>query len=203
MTNASAETLRAFLAVEPSEEARREAMGVTQALREAPDGDGVRWARPESLHVTLHFLGDIERGEVAPVASHVAAEVRDVGLFDASLGALSAFPSPRRARVVVLGIEPEQPLTELADAVGRGVQAAGLPAIERAFRPHLTLGRVRRGRRAPRLEAVPALSAARFCVHEVVLFRSRLGQGGATYHALERLPLGMSPDAGDHPTNPN
>lgn len=201
------ETLRAFFAVEPSDAARDEAMGVSRALAAAPGGDGVRWVREESLHVTLQFLGDIDGGVVAPLASHVAAEVAGVAAFDAGLGALSAFPSPKRARVVVLGVEPQQPLCELAIAVGRGVVAAGLPIEDRGFRPHLTLGRVRRGRQAPALAEASAATRSQtaFPVDHIVLFRSHLARGGASYHALERLPLGggMSSNAGDHPTNPN
>lgn len=199
----SGESLRAFFAVEPSDAAREEAMSTSRALADAPEGDGVRWVREESLHVTLHFLGDIDAAEVAPLASHVAAEVAEVAPFDAELGALSAFPSAQRARVIVLGVEPHEPLGELASAVGRGVVAAGAgrDVEDHAFRPHLTLGRVRRGRRFGFGSALSPSKTA-FRIDHIVLFRSHLAAGGATYHALERLPLGAS-GAGDHPTNPN
>jgi 2'-5' RNA ligase len=95
---------------------------------------------------------------------------------------------------VVLDLEPERPLARLAAAVEAGVGGAGLPAEERAFRAHLTLGRVR-GRELGALPSLPA-SGVDFPVAEVVLYQSQLHREGARYTPLERIPLGgpVSPD---------
>ncbi|MGH0037618.1 MAG: RNA 2',3'-cyclic phosphodiesterase [Myxococcota bacterium] len=187
------ETLRAFFAVEPDEAARRAAGRVRDVLRRRPHGDGVHWVRDESLHVTLRFLGQVAREAVAPLVEHVEARLEDEPSFELTLGGLGAFPSGRRARVVWLALEPAAPAERLARAVERGVTDAGFAPEERPFRAHLTLGRVRRARRAPRLDDPPAAEAQPFSVREVVLFQSRLHRDGARYTPLERLSLRADP----------
>ena len=181
--------IRAFFAAEISDDARRAAAALIRELREAPDGDEVRWVRPETLHVTLRFLGDVEPDRVAELAARVGEALADAAPFELRLGEAVAFPSPRRPRVVALGVAPEEPLVELAGRVERGVVAAGLPPEERRFRAHLTLGRLR-GRRLPELASVPAPEASPFAVDEVVLFSSELRPEGALHTPLERIALG-------------
>jgi 2'-5' RNA ligase len=182
---------RAFFAVEVGEAARREAARLAGMLREAPGGDGVRWVRPEAYHLTVRFLGEIEPAAAGDLAARAAGEVAALAPFEVHLAGPGAFPSPRRARVIVLGLAPEEPLAALAAALERAVVAAGFEPETRSFKAHLTLGRVA-GRRAPSLEGVAAPAAAPFSVSEVVLFRSVLGPGGSTYTPLERIALGGS-----------
>ncbi|MEE9607270.1 MAG: RNA 2',3'-cyclic phosphodiesterase [Myxococcota bacterium] len=180
-------TLRAFFAVELGEPARRTAAEVARQLHSGPGGDDVRWVRSESLHVTLHFLGQIPRERVPSLAQCVGEEVAPLSPFRLELDGVRGFPSPRRPRVVVMDVSPRAPLEGLARAVERGVVAAGFEPEARPFRAHLTLGRVR-GRRAPSAGAPPALGA-NFDVTETVLFRSELRPSGSRYTALERIRL--------------
>ena len=191
--------LRAFFAVEVDDIARCEAASVAEKLRAAPSGDGVRWVRPEAFHVTLRFLGDIARGAVADLVRCVEPEVSTSRAFELTLGPVSGLPSTRRPRVVVMDLEPHEPLTALAGAVERGVVAAGFEGEERTFRPHLTLGRVRG--RAPSLADAPRPAYHSFAIREVVLFhrvrrvqrvhrvRSERSAPGATYTPLRRIAL--------------
>jgi len=181
--------MRAFLAVELPDPARRAVVELVRRLRGRPGGEGVRWARPETLHVTLRFLGD----DVAPeatgdLARRVGAEVAEIAPFELRLGPVRPFPSPRRPRVVALDVEPPEPLAGLAAAVERGVAAAGLPPEARPFRGHLTLGRLR-GRRFPDASDL-ATPPTPIPVRGVVLFRSELGPDGARHTPLEQIPLG-------------
>jgi 2'-5' RNA ligase len=183
--------IRAFFAIELGESARRAAAGVARRLREGPGGDGVRWVRPEALHVTLRFLGDVDPARVAPLASRAARELAALRPFALRLGKAELFPTPSRPRVVALGLEPAAPLAELAGAVERAVVAEGFAPEERPFRAHLTLGRVR----GPRFPSVTALEvpAAEIAVEEAVLFESELSASGSRYTPLERLSLGGGP----------
>jgi 2'-5' RNA ligase len=180
--------VRAFLAVELGEGARRAVAAAAQRLAREVRGREVRWARPETFHLTLRFLGDVPRADLPRLAAEVAAAVADVAPFELRLAALEAFPSPRRPRVVAARVEPEAPLAELARRVEAAVLRAGLPAEERPFRPHLTLGRVR-DRALPDLAAAGPLPPEPFRVAEVVLFRSELGSDGAVHTPRERLAL--------------
>src|SRR5262245_269882 len=166
-------TIRAFIAVELSDAARRAAAAVCQALRAAAGGPDVRWVRPEALHVTLRFLGQLETSRLPALVESVAAALAGSAPFRLELGAVQLFPGPGRPRVVVLEVGPEAPLAALAAAVERGVVAAGCEPEPRRFRPHLTLGRVR-GRAAPDVATAPPPPSP-FEVTEAVLFRSDLG----------------------------
>jgi 2'-5' RNA ligase len=184
--------IRAFFAVDLDGAVRRAASEVAHALRVAPGGDRVRWVRPEGLHVTLRFLGNIETGQIPPLLQTVREQIAGLRPFRIQLGAAHPFPSARRPHVVVLEVAPAEPLAELAEAVERGVVAAGFAPEPRPFRAHLTLGRVR-GRRFPSATASVAPEAAACDVEEAVLFRSDLHRSGARYTPLERIPLGSSP----------
>jgi 2'-5' RNA ligase len=189
--------IRAFVAIDLDAPARRAAAELQKRLREEPRGDRVRWVRPEALHVTLRFLGQIEPQQVDALAGEVGREAAACAPFTLTLGAAHAFPNPRRARVVAVELGPPEPLAALAAAVERGAVAAGFEPEERPFRAHLTLGRLRDARagRSLGLEDAPPLDAA--CpVSEVVLFRSHLGQGGSRYEPLARMPLAAGTEAG-------
>jgi len=149
----------------------------------------VRWVRPENLHVTLRFLGDIAPARIASLAAHVRVKTEALAPFALELGALGSLPAGRRPRVVVLELAPEAPLAALAEAVERGVVAAGCAPEPRAFRGHLTLGRVRERGMPPSLAEL-AVPPAVFEVTESVLFVSELHPSGSRYTPLERVPLG-------------
>jgi 2'-5' RNA ligase len=183
------EPIRAFLAIDLSDEARAAAAELVRRLRGRAGSERVRWVRPENLHVTLRFLGDVDPARTREIAARVRGEVDGIAPFELRLGALHAFPSERRARVVALAVEPEPELAALAAAVERGVVAAGFEPERRPFNGHLTLGRVR-GRRTPLLRG--GCEAPSFAVDAFVLFRSEATPAGSHYTPLERFALGGS-----------
>ncbi|MCG8589487.1 MAG: RNA 2',3'-cyclic phosphodiesterase [Proteobacteria bacterium] len=188
----STDSVRAFFAVDLADDARAAAAAAVSRLRGREAFAGIRWTDPEAYHVTVRFLGDVERGRLGPLRQAVSAHVKDVAAFELELGSLSPFPPNRRPHVVALEVAPEAPLRELADAVQSGIEAAGQTCDARPLRPHVTLGRVRRGAKAPRRRAfagLPAPAAEPFAVEEVVLYQSRLDPRGARYTPLERVAL--------------
>lgn len=185
---------RLFVALEPSDDAVAALAEAQQALRrELPDG--VRWVRPEAAHLTLRFLGEVPeaklelaRGALTRAASGPTLELRT--------GGLGAFPSPRRASVLWLGVEGELGrLEELERAVAARFEGLGSAAPPARFRPHLTLGRVRRGP-GPTREALgaalrlPPPAPAAWPVRELLLVQSELRPDGPRYTTLARGPLG-------------
>ena len=193
--------IRAFFAVELGAAARQAAGLCIEGLRARARGR-LSWVRPEGLHVTLRFLGEILPEQVAPLVRSVGAQAATVPPFVLGLGKVHLFPSPRHPRVVALEVEPVPPLEALARAVERGVVAAGFAPETRPMRAHVTLARVRDGG-VPSLDGEPVPSAADFEVREIVLFESRLGPGGSLYTALDRLPLGAgTPAASTAPQTP-
>lgn len=192
MSAASAKSegsVRAFFAVEIGASARDAAAEAIGELRRRDAKRAVRFTRPESLHVTLRFLGDVAGERVGDLVACVAKETADVPPFELRLGALLAFPSARRPRVIAVEALPAEPLARAAAAVERGCVAAGFEPEARPFRGHLTLGRVKQGR-PPRFDDVALPDHEPTSVRDAVLFRSELGRDGSRYTPLERVPLG-------------
>ncbi|MBM11327.1 MAG: RNA 2',3'-cyclic phosphodiesterase [Chloroflexi bacterium] len=108
-------------------------------------GRNVRWVRPEGIHLTLKFMGDIPGDMVTKVDSALPEVAADFAPFSLSLSGLGVFPNARRPRVLWAGITGDMDaLSALQLAVDDAVADLGLPREQREFSPHLTLGRVRR-----------------------------------------------------------
>jgi len=148
--------------------------------------------REETLHVTLRFLGDIDCGQITRLAGCVREQTAALTPFRLQLGGARPFPSRRRPLAVVLDVEPAEPLAELADAVERGVVAAGFGPEPRPFNAHLTLGRIR-GKHFSLVTGEVTASSESCPVNEAVLFKSELQPSGAHYTPIERAPLGGEP----------
>jgi RNA 2',3'-cyclic 3'-phosphodiesterase len=184
--------LRLFLAVELPLETR-EALGRLQAeLRRVTAG--WRWVRPEGIHLTLRFLGEVpdaEQGRTHRAWSDAAARCRPCRF---GLRGLGTFPGPGRPRVLWVGVEetPETAgaLSETAAEIEAAARSLGFPAEARGFRPHLTLARAAKPRPSPVPEHLRAVELDGGEAREVVLIRSQLLPSGARYTALERFPLG-------------
>jgi 2'-5' RNA ligase len=179
--------VRAFFAVAVGGALRESAAVCARALAARPGGDGVRWLEPSSYHLTLRFLGNVAASEIAPLAEHARDALAGSAPFTLTLGAPRGFPAPRHPKVIALPAEPADALAELAARLEKVVVESGLASEERAFRAHLTIGRVR-ARRFPALEAPPPSTTQ--TVREVVLFRSDLSSAGAQYSPLATLSLG-------------
>jgi 2'-5' RNA ligase len=170
--------VRIFVAVFPPPEIRRALVG---AARELPVVGEVRWARPENVHLTLKFLGDVPEDDLDRVAEALEPVRLRHESFEAELSGFGAFPSARRARILWAGIgEGSEPLRDLARDVEASLEPLGFEREDRAYMPHLTLGRARG--RPVSLEAFEAPPLG-FSVRNVDLVESVLG-GGSTYSTL-------------------
>ena len=179
---------RLFLAVFPSAAVLAGAARVTDALRER--GDGVAWVKRENMHYTLRFLGEVD-AESAVAAAEAANEAAAAHApFAAALAPAGAFPEPRRARVLWLGMSAgAAAMCALAATLEDALAARGFARDAQPFSPHLTLGRVRLpGDWTARLAAAPA-PRARFRVERIELVRSTLGAGGSRYERLHGAAL--------------
>jgi 2'-5' RNA ligase len=188
---AGRERIRCFVAVDLASEVVATVAAVTAELRRA--GGDVRWVGEENLHVTLKFLGELSPDRLGAVRAAVGAAARATAPFAVAAAGLGAFPTPERARVAWVGLEGPA-LGRLAGRVDEALAGAGFPREERAFVPHVTIGRVRSPRGWSRvLAAMRPHWGAAFGVSritEVLLYRSDLGPAGARYVPLERLALG-------------
>lgn len=177
---------RAFVAVSPPLEVRR---ALLDAARGLPVTGEVRWVRPENVHLTLKFLGDVAEDELARAAEALASVCEKHVAFEVAPAGFGAFPSARRARILWAGVgEGADRLTALARDVELSLKALSFEPEKRPYRPHLTLGRAR-GRPAVLGDAGITPPGLGFTVRSVELVESVLGEAGATYSTLSSCAL--------------
>lgn len=174
---------RLFVAIRPPEQIR-------DLLIDAMDtSTDFRWQDDEQLHLTLRFVGEVER----PAASDLADALSRIQTpsFAARIAGVGRFEQ-RNSGALWAGVEPKAPLAGLAAKVERVCQQVGLEPEHRTFFPHITLARWK-GRRsrevADFLDRRRGLSCEPFEVTEFILFESRLSRHGAHYEPVERYPL--------------
>ena len=182
-------SVRTFVALELSDSLKEGILALTEELRLR--GVQASWARRPTLHLTLKFLGDVEETSLPEVVAAVARASSCVSSFGFETRALGAFPSPRRPRVLWLGVEPVDELFVLQEAVESELADLGLPREKRRFHPHVTLGRIRDPRAESVQEILDELVApkGRVEVLEVRVMRSTLRPGGALHELVEAIPL--------------
>lgn len=185
-----AESIRVFCAVELPEEIRAAVSAHAARLRrEFPDARA-SWARPEGLHITLKFIGEVEAARVEALARAAGAAVEGFKPFRLSIEASGTFPPRGAARVLWFGVkDPDAQLTQLQRRLEEECAAAGFTREPRAFKPHLTVARLRTPQGAHALSnehRQATFGPYHFQVSELLVIRSELGPGGARYTPRSR-----------------
>lgn len=188
--------MRAFVAIELPPAVKERLAEVVAELRAAGIG-GLRPVRPEGIHLTLKFLGDVPADRIRDIGDAARRAAARHAPFALSLSGVGAFPSGRAPRVLWAGIAGDlERLGSLQASVDACLAELGFARERRAFNPHLTLARLRdsasredRARALRVLEAAQPRERAGFVVDGVALFQSTLGPGGAVYRRLHRVPL--------------
>jgi len=195
--------MRLFLALDIDEAIRQRIERFLEGVHPfAPDA---RWAKPESLHVTLKFIGEQPEAAVDQI-KHALETVR-VPVGEIHFRGYGFFPNPKSARVFWIGMESGPELSALAAAIDAQMPALGIAKETRPFSPHLTLARAPGGSGAPhrhksdkpnrvfqrlqeKLCALPSPEFGTMTPHEFFLYQSHLSPKGSTYTKLARFPLG-------------
>lgn len=179
--------MRAFVAVFPPLKIRAAAVG---AARETVRllGAQMRWTKPENVHLTLKFLGEVQEEVLGNLRAALERTCAGHASFDVELTGLGAFPSTRRARILWVGAGAgSDRLRSLATDLDAALVPLGFEREERAFAPHLTLGRIR-GRPAG-LDLRPDIGGLGFRVQQVELAESTLTPEGAIYRTIQAFAL--------------
>jgi 2'-5' RNA ligase len=188
--------LRLFIAVELPEDWLAALARVQEALRKA-GLDALRWTRPEGIHLTLKFLGEVPEERLEEIRRAMTRAAAQAQPFALRLGQLGAFGAPQRPRVLWAGIAGDlEALTHLWRALEAEITPLGFPQERNAFAPHLTLARVpehaQRDMAKALAEVLPRIALPELSpldVGEIALMRSLLGPGGARYQRLAAAPL--------------
>src|SRR6202140_2741241 len=169
----------------------------------APDA---LWGRPESLHITLKFIGEQPPERVEAIAESLR-EI-EASAFEIRVSGYGFFPTAKSPRVFWIGIQAGPQLAELAKKIDETVAALGIPREERPYSPHLTLARGggvrssgspkwRKGDRPntmfvaleERLRSMKEINFGKMTADEFILYQSQLSPGGSKYTKLHRFPL--------------
>jgi 2'-5' RNA ligase len=185
--------VRLFFALNLPSELREVLHAHVAPLREVA-ARAVGWLPPAGLHLTLKFLGDVEEARVPAIVDALRTVAGRHAPARIVIGGVGAFPTMARPRVLWLGVDASPRLELLQHDIEATCGALGFEVEGRAFRPHVTLGRVRPGAEAGALRALAI--AAQHCSPsaDVVaatldLMHSTLLPGGARHDALARLPF--------------
>ena len=195
-------TIRSFIAIELSDEARLALTALQNRLKAVSPDDTVRWTALENIHLTLHFLGDVAVTDLEKVAAALQSGASGISPFSLTLGGLGCFPNMRRPRIVWTGVLGEtKTLLELHHRLGERLKTLGFTLEARPYSPHLTIGRVKKEiptrslaqlGQALEQEQPTVGQLAGFNVAEISLMKSELRPTGVVYTQVAAAKLTAS-----------
>ncbi len=184
---------RIFVAVDISEDARRQTSCYIESLRGEFENLRVGWEKPEKLHLTLKFLGDADERqlkELQKIVENIAARISPFRLRIAETG---VFPSVKKARVLWIDVKDERgSLAKINENLEIECARIGFAAENRNFKPHLTIARLKDANAAKSLiekHLADTVEPAEFEVAEIVIYESRLQPAGSIYQKLTTVQL--------------
>jgi RNA 2',3'-cyclic 3'-phosphodiesterase len=196
--------MRIFIGIDLDPEVRKR----IERFLEGVEGfaPAARWMRPESLHITLKFIGEQTPERMEAITERLrrvegsALEIR--------AGGYGFFPTAKAPRVFWIGIHAGPQLAELAESIDIATAELGIPREDRPYSPHLTLARAGAGRRLSsakerkadgpnavfavlekRLAAIGELDFGTMTANEFILYQSQLSPAGSKYTKLQRFPM--------------
>ena len=185
------DTIRSFIALYPDPAALRTVSDFISCLRSRERS--VRWEKDDHVHITLKFLGDVERRDLGTVSDELRKELRGSGVIGGTIDRVGGFPNLRRPRIVWLGLsDGAERVRGMNAVVERVCEAAGMEREKKSFTPHFTIGRVRQPGGSGDLEK--ALAACSFdpapvSFASVRIMQSVLTPKGAIHTVVAEIPL--------------
>ncbi|HSE18905.1 MAG TPA: RNA 2',3'-cyclic phosphodiesterase [Pyrinomonadaceae bacterium] len=184
---------RVFCAVELPDVVRARLEEHVRRLRkEVPDA-AASWSRVENIHLTVKFFGNIEMKRITRISEAAERVVSQFSTFQIGVGETGVFPRPSRPQVLWIGVsDPSGQLTALQEKFENECAAEGFPKEDRAYRPHLTIARLRRPERARQIAEAHLqmqFEPIDIALKELVLFRSELSPKGSKYTVISAADL--------------
>ena len=184
--------MRTFIAIEIPAEILKEIAKVQDELKSS--GADAGWTRPEGIHLTLKFLGEVPEARIEDIKNALVQAAGATNRFRLEIAGAGAFPNPKNPRVVWLGVSGDiDKLSALQGSVEESMMAMGFDREKRPFSPHLTLARIKYLR--PRfswqraIDSIKDIRLADFDVDHVSLMKSDIKPSGAVYTEIGRASL--------------
>ncbi len=190
----SEKNIRAFLAIEPTENILQKISGMQEKLKREISGR-LSWTRPQGQHLTLKFFGDISQDDVKNICIAVKNRTVAEPPLNLKIEKIGVFPDARRPRVLWCGVTGDvEKLINLQKKLDSDFAAIGFPAEDRSFKAHLTLARIKDPRditgMSEALKKHNSFTAGEFTADKLYLFQSNLSPQGAVYTKLAEFELG-------------
>jgi len=190
--------IRTFIAIELESHVHKVITSYTARLQ-ARFPSGFRWVKPELMHLTIKFLGDVDFRQVDQISQRMDRVCFSTSSFPLQINGTGAFPSWRNPRTVWIGLQKSQPLLDFHNRIDSELAEMGIPIENRHFSAHLTLCRVsdyvepvQVHQLENLLRSTPLAEDLSWFVNEVTLFKSILKPGGPVYSVLTRHALESS-----------
>jgi len=184
------EEWRTFCAIELPDEVRSQLQQHVKRLREAVPEASASWSRPENVHLTLKFFGNVNKDKLTSISSAATRVTSDYSPFQIKIGGTGVFPKASRPQVLWIGVEdPSGRLTELQRRFEEECAKVGFPKENRAYRPHLTIARLRHpegGRKLAETHSQTKFGFIEIRVSEFTVFRSQLSPKGSIYTVISK-----------------
>ena len=184
---------RMFCAFELPEVLRSRINEHAKKVREAVPEAAASWSRPENIHLTMKFFGNVDPAQVPAISAAAARVVKEFSPIQIEVGKTGVFPRPSRPQVLWIGIDdPSGNLAKLHKQLEDEFAREGFAKEDRAFRPHLTIARIRRPHDAARLAQTHLetnFNTVELTLDDLVLFRSELSSKGSRYTSISRHRL--------------
>jgi 2'-5' RNA ligase len=184
------ETFRAFIAINLPETVRRFLNEAQEALKSY--GQSIKWVRPQNIHLTLKFLGDIDPAQTAKVIGAMTLAAKDCSGVSLTAKGIGVFPDLTRPRVIWAGVLGQLEILEILQrTLDDHLADLGFPKDRRSFSAHLTLGRVKgkivSAQMKTAIDALEGFESEPFEVDRIILFKSELRPTGAVYAQVHEV----------------
>ena len=184
---------RVFCAVELPAQVRKQLEEHILKLRKAVPDVAASWSRVENIHLTLKFFGNVALDRIPVISAAASRAVAEFSTFPIGVGDTGVFPKPSRAQVLWIGVsDPSGKLSALQERLENEGATEGFSKEDRAYRPHLTLARIRRPEGARRLADAHLqinFPVTEVELNELVVFRGELSPKGSKYTAISKHPI--------------
>jgi len=184
------EEWRTFCAIELSNEVRERLAEHAQQLRQKNPEASASWSRPENVHLTLKFFGNVPTQDLSKISAAASRAAKEFSLFQIRIGGTGVFPRRSRPQVLWIGVEDASGhLSDLQQRLEEEFASEGFPKDDRGYRPHLTIARLRKPEDARQLAEAHIQTKFSFIevsVNEFVLFRSELSSKGSRYTPISK-----------------
>jgi 2'-5' RNA ligase len=204
--NEGARRIRLFFGAQVSMATLESVAATAEAMRRAAYEGGyqIRWVAPANYHITLKFLGDASPEIVTAIRDRLEPRLASLPSFELTARGVGAFPDPGNARVIWAGVDdPSGGMSRIAEILESELDELGFRREERAFHPHITMGRVKRVDDVSRiLQSFTEQKFRSSRIESVTLFESIMKSSGSEYVERARFGLGVALEGKERQTEP-